>query len=239
MDLQLYLRVLWRFRLIVLLGLVLAFALAFLSYVRVSFDDGAPTFSYRDAQLWRSRATLWATRRDFAAGELILEDETQLTGSFGGLASLYTTLVTSDEVLEILRKDGPVNGFVEVKTAVALDKRSPLPFIAIEAFSPSPRDAVSLAGREINAILEYHERQLDEAEVPPNRRIVLKVLASPRPPELVADRSFTRPAVVFVTALIAVIGFVFILENLRPRRVRRVAPETDVTSVRDTARRSA
>ena len=38
MDFQLYARVLWRFKLLVVLGLVLALALAMLSVVRVSAD---------------------------------------------------------------------------------------------------------------------------------------------------------------------------------------------------------
>ena len=45
MDLELYLRVLWRFRLVMVTGLLLASTLALLSYMRVSFE-GTPRLEY-------------------------------------------------------------------------------------------------------------------------------------------------------------------------------------------------
>ena len=50
MDFRLYARVLWRFKIIVVLGFVLAVALAILSVVRVSSHG----LTYRDSQLWSS-----------------------------------------------------------------------------------------------------------------------------------------------------------------------------------------
>ncbi len=47
MDFQLYARVLWRFKLLFLLGLMLAIALATLSLVRVSSDG----LTYRQTEL--------------------------------------------------------------------------------------------------------------------------------------------------------------------------------------------
>ncbi len=50
MDFQLYARVLWRFKLLVVLGLMLAIALATLSLVSVSGDG----LTYRQNELWSS-----------------------------------------------------------------------------------------------------------------------------------------------------------------------------------------
>ena len=56
MDLALFFRVLWRFKVIVLLGLSLAFALAFLSYVKVDIDKGFK-LTYRENAQWESLST--------------------------------------------------------------------------------------------------------------------------------------------------------------------------------------
>ena len=50
MDFRLYGRVLWRFRLVIAIGLLLALVLAFLSVVRVNSHG----LSYRDTRLWEA-----------------------------------------------------------------------------------------------------------------------------------------------------------------------------------------
>ena len=59
MDLYLYARVLWRFRLLVLAGLALAIALATLSVLRIG-PDGV---SYRDSRLWAADMKIAVTQR--------------------------------------------------------------------------------------------------------------------------------------------------------------------------------
>jgi hypothetical protein len=236
MDLQLYLRVLWRFRLLVVVGFLLAFALAFLSFVNVSFRDGKPGFSHREARLWESRASLWVTREGFDAGRATSEGG---TGDFSGRAALYAGLAQSDAVREIMREEGPINGALEVSTSYDSRRRSSLPFIVISAFAASPATAQSLAGRQMDALIQFIEDQQAADRIPPSQRVVLQVLRQPGPAALVADRSLTRPIVIFLTVMIAVLGLAFILENLRPR-VRPVAHE-DVRAIpaRDTEQRSA
>jgi hypothetical protein len=230
-DLQLYLRVLWRFRLLVAIGLLLAFALAFLSHVRVSLEGGSPTFSYRQAEIWTSRGLLWVTGEGFP-GQLA-PSEAEPTVDFRGLAVLYATLGQGDAVRENLLRDGPLEGTLEVRPS------EELPFINVEAFSPSPQAARALAGRQMNALIDHVVQQQRADGIPQGKRVLVKVLRQPGPPQLLEGRSMQRPAVIFVTAMIAVLGLAFILENLRPR-VRPVAHE-DVRAIlaRDTERRSA
>ena len=71
MDLNLYVRVLWRFKLIVALGLLLAFTLAFLSYATVRFDGVPPTVEYRQSEQWESLATVGVTSRSFDPGSVL------------------------------------------------------------------------------------------------------------------------------------------------------------------------
>lgn len=238
MDLQLYLRVLWRFRLLVLVGLLLAFALAFLSHISVAFNGTQPTFAYREAQLWESRASLWVTREGFDAGRATLSTE-DVAASYPGLAALYANLATSDEVRAIMLQEGPINGSVTVSTSYDKERRSSLPFVVTSAIATSPDAARTLAGRQMNALIEFIDQQQDAEGIPRNERVVLKVLKRPAPAGIVADRSLTRPMVIFLTVMIAVLGLAFILENLRPR-VRPVARD-DVRAIspRETERRSA
>jgi hypothetical protein len=237
MDLQLYLRVLWRFRLLVVVGFLLAFALAFLSFVNVTFRDGKPSFSYRETRLWESRAVVWVTRESFEAGRATLSEGE--TADLSGRAALYATLAQSDAVRETMRDEGPINGALEVSASYDSKRRSSLPFIVISAFAASPATAQSLAGRQMDALIQFIENQQAADRIPPSQRVVFEVLKRPTPAALVVDRSLTRPMVIFLTVMIAVLGLAFILENLRPR-VRPVAQE-DVRAIspRDTERRSA
>ncbi len=127
MDLQLYARVLWRFRFLMLLGFVLATSLAFLSMVRVSFDD-SPLLTFRHQELWVSRSTLLITEPKFPEGRAVFEqsippastDEEQEYAPrfanperFVALANLYAQLATSDPVRRIMLEDGRLNGVIE------------------------------------------------------------------------------------------------------------------------------
>lgn len=238
MDLELYLRVLWRFRLLVTAGLLLATTLALLSFVRVEVENGSPSLSYREPELWMSRSTLWVTREGFPIGRLQSEESIQATADFSSLAGLYAALAQSDAVREIMLRDGPLKGSVEVRTPTGEDRRAQ-PFLVIEAVSPRPADAMELAGRQKDALIQYVEQQQDADRIPERRRVVLKVLAQPQPPELADPRSYTRPAVLFITAMIAVLGLAFILENLRPR-IRAVSSgEPQAAAPAESSRRSA
>lgn len=250
MDLQLYLRVLWRFRLLLLGGVVLAVGLAVLSFVRINLGGGEPTFSYREPEQWASYATLWVTPDSFPWGSSTVtspvpadpgDQADQLnvqvapTEWFSSLAVLYAQLATSDAVREIRLEKGPIPGTIEV--APVLADKDALPFIRVAAISPTPADAEALAQREIDAFRTFLERQQEAGGIPAEERVIVKVNQSPQPAVLFEDRSKTRPIMVFLSVLVAVIGLAFVLENLRPR-VRPVEAALGQGS-REDVRRSA
>src|SRR4029077_17283400 len=68
-DFRLYGRVLWRFKIIVVAGFVLALVLALLSVVRVSSHG----LSYRESQLWSAKMRLQVTQSGFPEGRLYAE----------------------------------------------------------------------------------------------------------------------------------------------------------------------
>jgi hypothetical protein len=261
LDLQLYFRVLWRFRLLVAAGLILAVMLALLSYVRVNFEGGAPTFSYRESEEWQSEAALLVTEQGFPEGyrspgiEVVPSQRKEVTPEgevrplvprfaeadrFSRLAVLYASFVAADPVRRLMAKDGPVNGsaFGAIRAG---REEGLLPIIDVTGISTTAQGALDVTARAEKALQDFIRIEQRENKVPPKQRVVLEQFQQTTPPELVQGRKVTRPVFLFVTVLIAVIGLAFVLENLRPR-VRVVAREDSEDleeRSRVTSRRSA
>jgi len=102
-DLDLYARVLWRHRFLVLGGVALACALAVFSIARVTWEDGRPRLQYRSGEVWESGSRVQVTTPGFPEGSGQV-DVVRLSS----VAEVYAGLATSDEVMEILRKTGPL-----------------------------------------------------------------------------------------------------------------------------------
>jgi hypothetical protein len=232
MDLQLYLRVLWRFRIVVVAGFLLACGLAFLSLVKVSFEGGSVSMSYRQQETWASEATLLVTQPGFpegrsitelyrlrvdpATGREIAEPRFASPDRFAELASLYSQLAMSDNVRQIMLEDGPVEGSVVAEPLESPDG-STLPLIRISAAAGSPAVAQSLAQREVDAFLEFLAGHQQQSNIPSEARTDVNLVQAPQAASLIVPRKMTRPIVIFLTVMIAVLGLAFVLENLRPR----------------------
>lgn len=237
MDLQLVLRVLWRFRVIVGCGLVLAFTLAFLSYVKVN-PSGDPKLSYRENEQWESLSTLFVTSRGFpwgsignqateqdqaAATEAEEPDDAEQGNSLDpvhltGLAALYVRLATSDPVLKEMRKPPAKEGTLQAFPVQSTDtgRGEPLPMVTLSAIGVSAQQSAALAREHARAFIDYIEREQRRANIPLDERVVIEVVRQPGEPTLLQARKKTRPMVVFVAVMIAVMGLAFALENLRP-----------------------
>lgn len=253
MDFRLYARVLWRFRLIVAMGLVLGLAAAALSLLRVSTDG----FSYRQPELWSSTTRLGVTQNGFPWGRLFAQsplpqDQAPTTGEreatrgipiadpnrFNTLAVLYAELATSDPVLNLMRRDGPIRGKI-----VAVPLRDPesgtmLPLIDLTTISTWPQGAVDLAERSAKALDTYVQEQQQANDVPSSDRALVQVVERPKTAEIFQPRPKTLAVVVFFVVMLATVGLVFLLESLRPRERQlhgRAEPELQSTERRRTA----
>jgi hypothetical protein len=250
-DLQLYLRVLWRFRLLVGIGLVLACGLAFLAVVRVD-PSHSPHFRYRKDQQWVSYATLFVTQRGFPWGRSVIpsastpsaypstgtssEQQFADPSRFSSLAILYSQLATSDPVRAIMLRDGPIDGTIEAAPVLSqTGYTEALPLVSIAGIGKSPPAAISLARRTMVALQEFLQQQQNSNDIPQKYRVLVTVVNNPDKAKLLAGRSMTVPFVVFLSVMIVFSGIAFLLENMRPR-IRPVA--TDVV-VPDPARRTA
>lgn len=216
MDLQLYIRVLGRFKVLVGAGAVLALLLAFVSMVKVD-PLGSKKFSYRQSEQWVSYTKLFVTEPGFPWGSLSGADATD-PGRLTSLAILYSQLANSDAVKAIMRQRGPVNGSIEIATIPAGPNSSEdLPLISIAAFSDSAAGAKTLAKRQADAFRQYLIAQQTQNRISANERVQVNVVQQARYAQLVKGRSKTLPIVIFLTVMVAVIGLAFLLENLRPR----------------------
>lgn len=246
MDLRLYARVLWRFKPIVLMGLVLATTLALLSAVRISADG----VHYRQSELWSSTTRLGVTQTGFPWGRLFAQGaaagqetpEQQAArlkipvadpNRLNNLAVLYAELAMSDPVRRLMRRDGPIGGRIIATALVSGDNRIMLPLVDLMAISTSPRAAVELAARSAKALQTYVREQQRVNKVPAADRVVVEQLVKPKGAKLFQPRPRTMPIVIFLAVMLAVVGLVFVLENVRPRV--RALPEPAEAELRRTA----
>lgn len=232
MDLRLYFAVIWRFRFVVLVGALLAVALMVLSLARVSFANGRPHLAYRQSEGWTSQSTLWVTQAGFPLGRAVYDKffkggtaaaptivpQFSEPTRFASLATVYTSLVSSDAVYDIVRRSGPLRGsLVGTQPTLPGNSSLTLPFVHIAGTARNPGDAVAITRRGTAALIEYVKEQQRVNRIPPEKRIVLQVIQRPEGAALTKPRKLTQPIVVLIATLMATIGLTFLLENLRPR----------------------
>ena len=253
MDFGLYARVLWRFKLIVIGGLLLATGAAVLSVIRI-----APSgISYRQDELWASTARLGVTQNGFPWGRLFAQPATTADGStgsetgrdedqiplanpdrFNALAILYAELASSDRVRALMRHDGPVRGQIVATPLRDADSGVLLPLIDLTAISTSPQAATGLASRGVDALQTYLEEEQRTNGVPASDRVVLQEVTRPTSAHVFQPRSKTMPAVIFLAVMFATVALVFVLENFRPR-FREATESADAVVSRPAHRRTA
>jgi hypothetical protein len=244
-DFRLYARVVWRFRLIVAAGFVLALMLAVLSIVRVSPSG----ITYRSSELWSTTMRLLVTQSGFPEGRLYAQEPTKPgeagptagdqadklgipiadPARFNTLAILYAQLATSDPVRRLMLRNRPIQGRI-VATALRDDRSGVLlPLIDLMAISTSPRAAVELAQRGANALDTFVARQQRANNVPTSDRVVFRTIVQPKGAVIFQPRSKTMAIVVFLAVMLATVGLAFALESIRPRvRLMREAAEGEL-----------
>jgi hypothetical protein len=246
MDLPLIFRVVWRFRLLFVTGMIAAIALSLLSFVRVDTSDGFRV-SYRDQEQWESLSTLFITSTGFPWGAV--SDQPQVAprtddrrgasgvdaGRLTTLAGLYMQLATSDPVLQLMLQDGPIDGLLQTFPVFSTNNSdgSQLPMVTFSAVTASPESAMRLAQRHVQAFTTFIEREQRRSSIPPEERVRVQVVRQPQGAALLVPRKKTRPIIVFVAVMSAVFGLMIALENMRPRL--RPVPEEDAASGRRAA----
>jgi hypothetical protein len=221
--LQLYLRVFWRFRALLVVGLVAAIALSVLSYASVHFRHGSLQLTPRKAIVWTAEARVLITTAGFPWGTAAQEytptqggpsavgDPTRLAN----LGMLYAELAGSDTVRHLAighrKLTGKVTSQVEFTPTGAV-----LPVVDISSQTNSAPDAILLANRAVSAFQSWVSHQEQTADISPKSRVVVQVLTRPDKPTILVPRKKTLPIVVFLAVMLAFLGMTLVLENLRP-----------------------
>jgi hypothetical protein len=245
MDIRLLLRVIARFRYLAIFGVLLAGAAMVFSVARL--DRSTWQLSYRQKLQYRSTAVLLVDGNrpswlyavppgSTAAGASQDTTTTTTEGSdasggpiadparLGGLTSLYGYFVQSDAVRRLTGDDAINSVGAETITAdVGNGRREPLPLLAITATAGSRTGAVDLARRVTEAFRRYVLERQTRAQVSDDERVTLRVVNAPSPATLVAPRSYTRAVVAGLMVIVATIGLMLVIENLRPGSAARDA----------------
>ncbi len=227
----LYLRVLWRFRLLVAVGLVLAIALAFASLVRVGFSQGSVSLSYRQQPTWQSTTRLFVTQEGFPWGRSVFPTTPAAApptgssgpsglafadpGRFAGLAVLYAQFINGDLIQRQIRKAVPQSHALSATAVTDPATNSALPLIDVMSLAHTPSEAVRVSRAGADLFRSYIAEQQASADIPANQRVLLQVVST-RAIE-VEGRKKTPALVAFLAVMIATVGLAFVLENLRPR----------------------
>jgi capsular polysaccharide biosynthesis protein len=211
----LYIDVLRRHRLLVVSGIAVTLALAWLSYVRVS-ESG---LAYRKSEIWSSEATLIVSGPSQPEWRSVLPASVQ-PDRFTSLVDVYAELATSDAVMASLRRQGlreAENGVAPI-TATAVHSTfngTPTPLLKITAMATSPAGARSLATRATDAFIDVLASRQAEANIPEGDRIQLRIVKRSSVPTLTQPRSKTTFIIILLAGLITTIAAAFMRENTR------------------------
>lgn len=225
MDLDLFGRVLWRFKTIVGAGIAAAFVLAFFAAFRV----GSNGIEYRSQQQWVSYSRIFVTERGFPWGSVGGSTD---PSRFASLAILYSNFAQSDAVQKLAFGGAPKSGTIQAAPVLASQNTSDaLPLISVAGISTSRTQAITLARRETLGLVRYVDNQQRANSIPLKNRVVLQVISEASAARSLSGRSKTLPIVVFLTVLIAVCGLALVLENLRSKaELAALEPEDETPS---------
>ena len=236
---------LWRFRVVVALGVLIGSLLAVTSFARVDFSGGTPALTAKADEVWLSASTLFVTQDGFPWGRTIFDETVEVGGTGGdgeeptqiprfgdpgrysGLATLYVELAKGDDVRRSFRAKAPPGVTYQPEVVKSSDGGSVLPMIYMKGFGPTAELAEAAANIAAEEFRRYLASEQVQARISKDRRVSVVVTSRAIPAEIVEPRSIVKPIFLFLLAMMAAIGLAFVLENLRPRR----QPGPDVRSV--------
>jgi hypothetical protein len=236
MDLRRFIAVVWRFRLLLASGLVLAVVLATLTMVRVVVDGGTPKLEHRQSNTWLSASTLLVTQSGFPWGRAILDETIKGTdgagepgeiarfadpGRYSGLAALYSRLAKADEVLLEVQRGSRPGQYYDTEVVKDANSQAVLPMIYIKGYGRTPEAAEEVADRASLVFRRYLRKLQNESRIVPDKRVVVSVTQKAGATVLFDKRSTVRPIMLFLLVMLAFLALAFTLENLRPREPRR------------------
>lgn len=231
MDLGAFVRVMWRFRWLMVAGLVLASLAAFFSIARIDTSRGTPAITYREHEQWISASTVFVTQKGFPWGRAVLDEMVRVEGESGnpiyvprygdpgrysGLAALYAELAKSDAVHRDAMTGAGRGEYYEPEV-VATPNAGALPLLYIKGYGPTPEAAQRISDRATSAFRDFIASEQVRNNIPAEKRVEVVVTQQAIPAELFEARSPARPVFLFLLILMLFVALSFALENMRPR----------------------
>ena len=243
MNLARHAAILWRFRAITAVGLLIGIFLAILASYQV------PSFEPRGDSTYMSSSQILVTQQGCPNCRVVLPVAPPVAGGAPGttdsttddqsksdddvpafadpgrfmlLADLYTQLITSDEVLRRI----PQHPSAAQITATPLPANSGtiLPIISLSAVGPTSKDAWALNMETIKALRGLINDEAAQNKVKADERVELQILKAPTAGALLAGPSHTASILALVLCLIGTIAVTHLLASLRDRPAK---PEED------------
>jgi hypothetical protein len=231
MDLRLFARVIWRFRIVVAAGFVLAIGLAVLATAQVRLQNGF-SLKYRTPTFYKADSILFVTQNGFPWGSAVqpylnsggslnaatapaipVGDQVRLTN----LAQLYAQYTNSDVIRRMLARSGNLVGVVNAQPMITNPNvgAPTLPLLDVSATASSAAAARGLAQAATDALDRYITGQQQAARIQPSDRVVIQELQRPRQVTVTQKPKKTVPILVFMTVMLGMIGLAFVLDNFR------------------------
>jgi hypothetical protein len=246
MNLYRHLSVLWRGRVIIALGLIVAIAMAILAMFKVSIDGG-PKLTYRKAETWAHSTKLLITQPGFPWGRSVLPStgDAQTPGSteqvapavdakgrkvqfadpsrFAYLAWIYSHFLMGDQVRQMLpHRPVGMDILASPLTAGGNLSAGALPLIGLTTQATTERDAARLNDEATAALETYLREQQTRSRTPTSDRVVVTVVDRPAP-ALLKGHSPDLGVIAFLLVMGAVVAVVYLRENLRLHRAQVAA----------------
>lgn len=247
MDLGLYGRVIWRFKWLMALGLIIGVGGAYLLY-----EGGAKSYSSHTQVFITQSGFTWGASGQVRASSGAGTSPTPAGGTSAGasssvlspyvpgvdpqrlssLASLYAQLASGSAVRAmlpaayrnmLLPPSGEPTASLYASAVSATEYSTPaiLPLVTFWATAPSPAVAVGLATAATDAFQRLVASQ--QAGVAPKSQVVAQVVQNATRATPVGHKSKSLPMLVFLAALIGSFGLALALENTHPRSSGRSA----------------
>lgn len=256
MNLLRHINVLWRGRVILAIGGVVAIAMAVLAVAKPSFDGG-PSLAWRKTETWADSTKLLITQPGFPWGRSVLgtsgeaaADDASASGAattttgtdkkgrdvqfadpsrFSYLAWIYSHFLMGDEVRRSLGKlpqDAEI--LANPLTAGGNLSAGALPIIGLTTSATTKEDAIKLNAGATQALEDYLRNQQNQTKTPTSDRVVVSVVDHP-PAALIKGHSPDLGVIAFILVMAAAVAVVYLRENIRLARaaVARDAQATD------------
>jgi hypothetical protein len=217
-SLSLYARVLWRFKWLVLVGLVLATGLAALSVEHIS-PGVPPKLTPRVKPVYQSQLSIMITEPGFPIGSVAEANATDSFSALASLTSLYVGLGNSQAFSSAAKRAAPFTQTVVAAPSfetLPSGYEVPIPVMTLTATADTPGHATVAATSAGVVFKQMVAKQQAEERIPKGQRIVLDELATSKPLETGGAKK-TLPVLVFLIIMVGVVALALILENLRPR----------------------